>query len=118
MIEVVHIDRDNPNTIIVYQDGVVIDFSAATRMVLSLVGSSVVADTNIDSSLINWSLGDGRIKFNLNGLGVSSNTEHFGTLVVYDPAHSNGQVVFSGAGIGVIRIEEPDETLRLQFVEG
>jgi hypothetical protein len=93
VIEVVYKGRDNPNTISVKQDGVLIPWSAVTRMVLSFVGSEVVADTDNESTLIDWSIGDGIIEFNINGLAVTARHEIPATLVVYDPQHPNGQVL-------------------------
>ena len=93
MIEVVYKGRDNPNAVTFKEDDVVIDFSAATRMVLSFKGSDVVADTDVDSTLIDWSSGAGVVVFNLNDLVVTTSRQLPSTLIVYDPLHTNGQVL-------------------------
>ena len=98
-IEIVYKDRNNPNSVIFKEDGEPIDFNnpvAATRMVLSFKGETVIADTNVDSSLIDWAsveLETGEVVFNLNGLDITSNKYLFSTLVVYDPAHLDGQIL-------------------------
>ena len=93
MIEVVYKNRDNPNTVTFKEGGVVIDFSAATRMVLSFYGSDVVADTAVDAALIDWTAGGGVVEFNINDLGVVAGRRLPATLIVYDPAHTDGQVI-------------------------
>lgn len=97
MIETVYKLRDNPNTVTFSEDGVLIDFSAATRMVLSFEGSVVVADTGVDATLIDWSAGSGVVEFNINGIDIEAGSELFATLVVYDPLHVDGQVIVSGS---------------------
>lgn len=93
IIETTYLGRDNPNVIEVAEDGVVVDFSATSRMVLSFKGSTVVADTAVDSTLIDWSLGSGQIQFNLRTLNIPQTIGYSATLVTYDGAHPNGQVI-------------------------
>lgn len=93
MIETIYKNRDNPITIEFRVDGDVIDFSAATRMVLEFEDSTTVADTSVDSSLIDWSLGNGEVQFNINMLDYGTSSTLNATLIVYDPTHQNGQIL-------------------------
>jgi hypothetical protein len=93
IIETVFNGRDNPNKVIFYEDGETFDFSGVTRMVLSFDKSSIVADTDVDPALIDWTVGDGLVVFYLNDLGVSSTIALAATLVAYDTGHPDGQVV-------------------------
>lgn len=93
MIEFVYKNRDNPNIIIISEDGTPIDFTTATRMVLSFDGSPVVADTDINNTLIDWSQGGGIVEFNINDLPISFYRPLPATLTVYDPAHLDGQTL-------------------------
>ena len=93
MIETVYLNRDNPISVEFKEDGSLIDFSAATRMVLSFAGSLVVADTNSNPALIDWSIGSGVVEFNLNDLAIADGELLHATLVVYDPLHTDGQVL-------------------------
>lgn len=92
MIETVYKGSDNPNTVTFKEDGVAIDFSAATRMTLELSGLGVVADSNDNADLFDWSQGNGVVEFNLNDLDL---TEDFypATVKVYDALHTDGQVL-------------------------
>tara|TARA_R110002167_G_scaffold161416_1_gene357616 strand:- start:57 stop:377 length:321 start_codon:yes stop_codon:yes gene_type:complete len=91
MIEVVHKGFDNPNKITIEEDGAAIDFSAVTRMVLSFEGSTVAADTSIDSALIDWSQGNGVVEFSINDLALCGH--HAATLIAFDASHVDGQVL-------------------------
>ena len=93
MIETVYKLRDNPNTVTFSEDGVVIDFSAATRMVLTLKRVGKIADTNDDAALIDWSQGGGVVEFNLNDIVITSKSDLYATLVVYDALHTDGQIL-------------------------
>jgi hypothetical protein len=106
VIETVYKNRDNPNTVTFKEDGAAIDFSAATRMVLSFKGSAVVADTSVDGSLIDWSQGNGVVEFNINDIGITGGCSYSATLVVYDPAHTDGQVI----------VHEDSQSLIFSFV--
>lgn len=92
MTEIVYSGHDNKASIVVSQDGVPMDFAAVTRMTLALRGLGVVADTDIDSDLIVWSVGGGAIEFDLGGIDVAAGL-YQATLVAYDPLHTNGQVL-------------------------
>lgn len=92
MIEVVYNQRDNPNTVqFLDQDGS-IDFSSATRMLLKFKGSLIVADTDVDATLIDYSAGDGDVTFRLNDLSVDAG-EYPSSLIVYDTGHPDGQIL-------------------------
>ena len=97
MIETVYLDRDNPNTVTLSEDGALIDFGATTRMILSFEGSAIVADTSVDATLIDWSAGLGVVEFNLNDLAIDAGSELYATLVSYDATHTDGQVLISSS---------------------
>lgn len=115
MRETVHLNRDNPNTIILEQDGELIDFTAVTRMVLSFVDSDVVADTDQDSGLISWNA-NGEVTFNINDLGMDNGDCFFGTLIAYDPDHLDGQVLFNGEEFKHTRRRSRNRYVRFLFV--
>lgn len=95
--EIVFGGYDNPNTITASKtvDGTttVYDFSTVTRMVVEFEGSDIVADTDVDATLIDWSAGSGVIEFNFNDLSIDNGT-YRATLIAYDPVHASGQVIF------------------------
>ena len=122
MIEIVYKGSDNPNTVTFKEDGVAIDFSAATRMTLELSGLGVVADSGVDAALMTWALsfdkqggpinddnGDQywEVEFNLNDLDITPDT-YRATVKVYDPLHMDGQVV--------VHMDEIAMDKSLQFV--
>ena len=84
--------RDNPNSVIFKEDGVAIPFDAATRIVCSFYGSAVVADSDAEPGLFDWSQGGGAIEFSFNDLSVGEGT-YAATLIVYDALHTDGQVL-------------------------
>ncbi len=122
MIEIVYKGSDNPNTVTFKEDGAAIDFSAATRMTLELSGLGVVADSAVDAALMTWALsfdkqgnpindanGDQywEVEFNLNDLDIAPDT-YRATVKVYDPLHTDGQVV--------VHMDEIAMDKSLQFV--
>lgn len=92
MIEIVYKGSDNPNTVTFKEDGVAIDFSAATRMTLELSGLGVVADSNDNADLFDWSQGSGVVEFNLNDLDLAEDF-YPATVRVYDAQRTDGQVL-------------------------
>ena len=93
MIEIVYKGRDNPNVIIVKEDGEPIDFTSTSRIVMSFEGTTVVADTWVDPNLVDWSQGDGILEFHLNDLPIESDDRLSVLLIAYDPLHPDGQVL-------------------------
>jgi hypothetical protein len=89
MKEIVYKGHNNTNTIVVKKNGTPLPFTDVTRMVCEFSGTDVVADTQADSSLIDWSQGGGKLVFNLGGLSVPAG-EREATLIVYETAHPNG----------------------------
>lgn len=92
--EVVYLGRSQPNTIQVANKstGEAFLFDAVTRCLVTFRGSSIEADTDIDSGLIDYSIGGGAIEFSFNGLAIEPG-EYFASLIVFDPAHSSGQAL-------------------------
>lgn len=115
MIETVYKNRDNPNVITFKEDGIEIDFSAATRMVMSFSGSTITADSDVDSSLFDWLLGSGQVEFNLNGIGISGTVS--ATLIVYDAGHTNGQVLVRSIDVEMAIPRDARTFLNLEFVD-
>jgi hypothetical protein len=118
MREVAYQNRDNEISFIVKQDGVAVDFSAATRMVLSFADTAVEADSDVDAALIDWSSGDtGEIKLKIGGLALTHGSIYLCTLVVYDATHTSGQTLFSGAEFEVNPKRYVDQYFELLFID-
>lgn len=83
--------RDNVSLVLFKQGGTAIDFSVATRFLMTL-GTDTV-DTAIDATAITITATTGELQFDLGTLGLTSTGKQFATLVVFDPAHTNGQVI-------------------------
>ena len=93
MIEYVYKNRNNPNIVQFALDGAAIDFTAVTRMVLSFDESdTIIADTDLDASLMTWDA-SGNVTFNLWTLDLPDGFSSAATLIAYDPAHLDGQVI-------------------------
>ncbi len=92
----VYPDRDRPCEITVYSDGAALDLSAVTRMTVEFVESTIVADTDVDPTLIDWSTGDGIVIFNFGALGLPIG-RYIATLFEYDIDHPNGQPIIAPA---------------------
>lgn len=89
---VVYKNRDNPPSAEFREDGVLMDFTAVTRMTLELRGAGVTLDTDVDASLIDWSQGGGKVQFNIADENLAPGT-YRGRLVAYDAGHPDGQVL-------------------------
>lgn len=90
--EIVYKGRNNPNSVTFEQDGVEIDFSAATRMLVDFEGISTSADTADNAGLIDYSQGSGLVEFNFNGLDIPAGL-YRASVVVFDALHTDGQVL-------------------------
>jgi len=90
--EIVYKNRDNPNSVLVKQNNVALDFSTITRMVLSFGGNNAIADSDVNSDFINW-FDNGVVEFNIGGLDITTAAPLSATLIAYDPSHSDGQVI-------------------------
>lgn len=93
---IVYKTYDNPITIQVSEtvDGVtsVLDFTPVTRMQVLFENSAVEADSDDDSSLIDWSEGDGKITFRFNDLALTG--RYKASLIAHDSSHTEGQILF------------------------
>jgi hypothetical protein len=93
---IVYKTYDNPITLQISEtiSGVttVFDFSPVTRMQLLFDGTDTDADSDDDSSLIDWSEGDGKVIFRLNDLALTG--RYKATLIAHDSSHTDGQVLF------------------------
>jgi hypothetical protein len=97
MTEIVYRGHDNKASITVSMDGEPMDFSAVTRMTLELQGQGVVADSDVDAGLIDWSAGDGLVEFDLGAIDLARGS-YEAILVAYDNAHQAGQVIAHPSG--------------------
>jgi hypothetical protein len=83
--------RDNVSLVLFKQGGVAIDFSLATRFVLSF-GTDTI-DTAIDAGTITTTATTGELEFDLGQLTLTSTGKQYATLIVFDINHQNGQVL-------------------------
>jgi len=100
VVETVYKLRDNPNTVTFEEDGVVIDFSSATRMVCEFSNSVIVADSSVTAALFNFTSSVGVVIFNFNDLAISG--KQVATLRIYDGAHPDGQILTHPEGAKLI----------------
>lgn len=82
---------DNVAIVLFKLDNKTIDFSMATRFLL-IFGTDTV-DTAIDPTAITTTLIEGELKFKLGGLVLTSAGLQQATLVVFDSANPNGQLI-------------------------
>lgn len=81
-----------------------IDLSQVTRMVLTLTPDAVtddvpeiVVDSDVDADAIDWlSAGEGIVRFSLGDIAGVDDQQYTTSLVMYDPAHTDGQVLIDG----------------------
>ena len=99
IIEKVYNNRNNANSLIISEsllscdEVIAVDFTSTTRMVLKFEGTAIEADTDIDPTIIDYSQGNGVVNFNIGLLGVPAGS-YYASLIEYDPARQNGQVLF------------------------
>lgn len=94
IVELVYKGRNNPIFLTFKEDREFIDFTSVTRMVLAFEDQDIIADSAIDPSFINWTLGNGVVQFNLESLPISSDEPLPSTLVAYDEVNTDGKVIF------------------------
>lgn len=105
--EYVYKSRDNINIVNFSDQDGIIDFSAATRMLVQFDGSTVVADTDVDPTLIDFSLGSGDVSFKFGGLSVDVG-EYPASVIVFDGSHPNGQtLVHAKSKLLIFNFREP-----------
>lgn len=92
ILENVFNQRDNKNIVNFSDQSGSIDFSAASRMLVKFDGSVVEADTDIDPTLIDYSIGGGDVSFSFGFLGVLEG-KYPASVIVYDGSHPNGQIL-------------------------
>lgn len=93
LTEVVYNDTDDSNPVTFYEDGVAIDLSNTTRVVVKLEGLSDI-DTDVTSTAVDFTTdsADGTLIFNFNDLGIDPG-KYLSTTIVYDASHADGQVL-------------------------
>lgn len=94
---------DRPAKITVKQDGVPVEFvtGGVSKMILQFEESDIVADSSVDPTLITWN-DLGEVVFNIGELGLPIGN-YIGTLIAFDPAHTNGQPVVSEADGNILQ---------------
>lgn len=81
-----------------------IDLSEVTRMVLTLTPGEItdavpeiVVDSDVDADSIDWeTTGAGIVRFSLGDVAGVDNQQYNASLVMYDAAHTDGQVLIDG----------------------
>ena len=97
LTEIVYIGTDDENPVVFYEDGVVIDLSAVTRVVIKLPGQTDI-DTDVTPVAVDLSEAvDGILIFKLNDIGIVAGS-YLSTILVYDPSHTDGQTLASPYG--------------------
>lgn len=84
--------RDNVEIFQIRLDGAPVDLSSAARIVVHFKGLDIVADSDENSDLFDWTIGDGKIGVMFGSLNLPEG-QYPATLIVYDASHPNGQVV-------------------------
>jgi len=100
LTEIVYKNADNPNIVTFFQDGVPMDFSITSRMVLTFNGAGVSVDSNSNPPRIDWSGGSGEVVFDLGDVAIAKGS-YPSTLKVYDGTHPDGQVITHPQGTGL-----------------
>ncbi len=90
IIEVVYDNRDNSASILFSLGGTPIDFSAATRFLLTV--GAVTVDTDTSPTAITTTATTGELEFLLGQEGLPVGKTN-ASLIVFDPGHTNGQVL-------------------------
>jgi len=90
--ELFFLGRDNENVLEITADGKPLDFSGVTRMVMKFRGSQTVVDSALNPEMIEWD-SQGRVMLRLGELQIIP-SKYRATLIAYDPAHDDGQVIF------------------------
>lgn len=101
--EKVFLGKDNTNSPVFLEDGVAVDFSAATRMTFEFGESGVIADSSVTAGIIDWSQGGGVVECTFGGLTIDEG-EYLTKVTVYDPTHTNGQNLAHESGPALIFI--------------
>jgi len=96
--EIVYQGRNNTFSLTVKQDGVGVDWSAATNFELNVAGITVSSGISGDSL--------GEITFDIQSENIPIGT-HVAELIVFDPSHPLGQVVFD---------ENSERKIHIKFV--
>lgn len=88
--EMVFKGHDNESIIELSDEGGVVDLAPVTRVVVS--SGSVIIDSDIDSAVFDWSLGNGQIKLLFGGLSLPKRLHDDGRVITYDASNPNGIV--------------------------
>ena len=90
--QVAYLDHDNTIEMVLKSDGLAVDLTPVSRMVLSSAGQ-VIADSDLNAGVFDWSAGSGNLVIALGGLSLPLHREYKNSrLVVYDPTNINGIV--------------------------
>lgn len=92
--EYIYLGRDNKAIIKFLQDEAPLNLAATSRVVVEFSGTTITADTNVNSQLVDWSEGAGGVlKFKFGGLPLPPGEDYPATVVVYDAVNLQGQVL-------------------------
>lgn len=94
MIEIVYLGRDNSIDLLLNADGVAVNLSSVTKMVLVVDGSTQISSTNLGDDPIRWNqvgYDTGEVRLFLKDELITSG-RHSSQLIVYDPTNTDGVV--------------------------
>ena len=90
--EFVYNDRDNTNDLLLKADGVAVDLSTVTRMIVEDVDGSFSVDENTSPSAFNRDTGvTGKVIIALGGESITAG-KYIVRLIVYDPTNTSGLI--------------------------
>ena len=88
--EVVFSGHGNEVVVELSSDGVVVDLSPVTRVVVS--SAAVMVDSDVTAGAIDWSLGNGQIKLMFGGLSLPVRLHSNARIITYDSSNPAGIV--------------------------
>lgn len=99
VVEPIFVPYDNVSLVefthVVQEVEQLIDFSNATRFILTLGVTTI--DTDIDTGAIVATANQGELKFDLAQLTLPATLREAATLVAFDPTHPAGQLIVCAA---------------------
>ncbi len=89
--ETVYLDHDNAIDLTLKADGVAVDLSSVTRMILRDSGCVWDVDSTTSPTAFDWSAGDGKISMSLGDEPIPAGA-YSCRLIVFDPTNTDGVV--------------------------
>lgn len=88
--EYIYKGNDNTNDFILKADGVAVNLSGVTKMVLDFSGG-IVVDSSVKVGVFDWSGGSGGLILTLGGItDLVAGSQYHPMLIVYDATNTNG----------------------------